>query len=211
MFGLYHERMLRLKHFSWLIDSIFPPRAMELIVRGATVESVKRSCVPAVITIETVTLITLFPYRKPIIQALINEAKYENNVRAQKLFGILLADYIKVSGIPENAVLVPLPLGKARRKERGYNQVEEIARFSGFPVETTLLSRARETVPQTTLGKVARKQNMSGAFGAAHIPDPFRLYILLDDVVTTGATLLAAHEVLQKAGAKHILLLALAH
>ena len=125
-------------------------------------------------------------------------------------------------------MIIPLPLGKKRRKERGYNQIEEIALCaqkrakSAIPpdflsINSKILVRTRETAPQTSLGRHLRLQNMEGAFEISSSDntnialDTSCMYILLDDVVTTGASLLAARQALTNAGAKNILLLALAH
>ena len=200
-------------------ESVFPPRENEVLVRNATRDEVARLVDPQIIKIGELSVISLLPYRTPLVQALILEAKFEKNMRAHALLGAVLANYIKVW---LEIVLIPLPLGKKRRKERGYNQVEEVARFAAYKartsdasaqimVETGLLVRIRETVPQMSLGRAARLKNMSEAFGLAHPLDPAFTYLLLDDVVTTGATLSAAHEALIKAGAKHVIVLALAH
>jgi predicted amidophosphoribosyltransferase len=108
-----------------------------------------------------------------------------------------------------------VPLGKIRRKERGFNQVEEVARRTakelGIPVDASLLERTRETASQVSLDRDAREKNMKSAFKATCALDPSQTYIVIDDVVTTGATLQAAIDALKKAGAEHIIPLALAH
>jgi len=208
------------RYVEWLIDTIFPPRATEVLVRHATLEALRAYYHPKSVRIETIEVIALLPYREPLIQALITEAKYENNGRAQSLLGQLLADYIKVCVTPrlhnsERLICVPLPLGTTRRRERGYNQVEEVARraqqFVFFVVSSEVLVRVRETAPQTSLGREERKKNMDAAFSAARLLNPCAVYLLLDDVVTTGATLLAAQMALTKADATRIIILALAH
>ena len=111
--------------------------------------------------------------------------------------------------------LVPVPLGSARRKERGFNQAEEVVRRAGeacgIQIDTESLVRTRETASQVSLPKAEREKNMRGAFSAAHPLDPLHTYILVDDVATTGATLQAAIDALTASGAKHIVPIALAH
>ena len=104
------------------------------------------------------------------------------------------------------AVLVPVPLGASRRRHRGYNQAEVLAvalgRARQLAVRPDLLRRARETRSQTALAPSARAANVHGAFMAAGTP-PDRL-VLVDDVCTTGATLVAAAEALVGAGAVRV-------
>lgn len=105
-----------------------------------------------------------------------------------------------------SVVLVPVPLGATRRRERGYNQSEMLAaalsRLLDIPMRTDLLRRTRETERQTRLAPDARRANLSGAFVGR--PVGARRPVLVDDVFTTGATLLAAAEALLAAGATEV-------
>jgi ComF family protein len=102
------------------------------------------------------------------------------------------------------ATLVPVPLGSRRRRRRGYNQSERLAHalsvLTGLPVNEGLLVRMRETRSQTALTPEARQANIAGAFQGAAGAREQRL-VLVDDVFTTGATLLDAARALGKAGA----------
>ena len=99
-------------------------------------------------------------------------------------------------------VLVPIPLGDRRLRTRGYNQAAELAHALGrrwrLPVRPESLVRQRETQTQTELAPEARRANVEGAFLPAN--RGHGTVILVDDVLTTGATLLAAAQALRSAG-----------
>jgi len=123
----------------------------------------------------------------------------------------------------EAACLVPIPLGRARERHRGYNQSERLARALGRrwgrPV-VPLLIRTRETKTQTALTPAARLANVAGAFQLrigdgglridgehveSAIRNPKSAIVLVDDVFTTGATLAEAARALERAGADTVL------
>ena len=105
------------------------------------------------------------------------------------------------------AVLVPIPLGARRLRERGYNQSEQLARALGarwrLPVRSDVLVRRRETATQTALTPEARLANVAGAF-QSRIGDRGLRIVLVDDVFTTGATIAEAARALARAGAVRI-------
>jgi ComF family protein len=99
--------------------------------------------------------------------------------------------------------LVPVPLAATRLRDRGYNQSEHLALALGQlvarPVQAAALKRVRETPTQTALTPEARLANVAGAFTATGVQG--RRVVLVDDVFTTGATLIAAASALTRAGA----------
>ena len=108
----------------------------------------------------------------------------------------------------ERAALVPVPLARSRERERGYNQSAELARalasFWNIPVRTDLIARGRATETQTRLTPGERRRNVSGAFHATADRASLRglHLVLVDDVVTTGATLNACAAALHSGGAR---------
>jgi ComF family protein len=104
---------------------------------------------------------------------------------------------------PAGAVLVPVPLARGRARRRGYNQAERLAHALAtqqrVALEPAMLHRARETTTQTRLTPEARAANVGDAFVAQGC-DGARV-VLVDDVFTTGATLVAAAIALLEAGA----------
>jgi ComF family protein len=100
-------------------------------------------------------------------------------------------------------ILAPVPLGKLRRRERGYNQAAvlalELGRALRKPVAAELLVRTRETRSQTALGPRQRRENVAGAFSLSQeVRGPV---LLVDDVLTTGATLASCAAALSAGGA----------
>lgn len=197
------------------LDLLFPPRSAEEILRDVPASAFLEKVAPRLINDTRPETVGLLPFSAASVRAAIHEAKYHGNTRAFELLATALTEYLLDADETRAPIIVPVPLGKARRKERGFNQTEEVARRAarelGLPLDARLLVRTRETASQVSLPRDKRIENMRGAFGAAHELDPARTYIVIDDVVTTGATLQAAIDALKEAGAKHIVPLALAH
>ena len=113
--------------------------------------------------------------------------------------------------LEERAGLIPVPLSEKRLRERGYNQslhlAQELSRIWNVPVFDSLLSRSRHTETQTRLAPGERLRNVSGAFSvAASARNTLRgrHFLLVDDIVTTAATLNACAAALCDAGARVI-------
>jgi ComF family protein len=112
-----------------------------------------------------------------------------------------------------DVLILPLPLHAKRLGTRGYNQALElarpIARAWQLPLRASLLKRIRATSPQSELDAAARRRNVRGAFAAdAAVRD--RRILLIDDVITTGATVGEAAATLLDAGAIEVQVLAVA-
>ncbi len=135
----------------------------------------------------------------------VHQLKY-NNLRAiaPEMAGLMLPFY-RDSGVPGD-VLVPVPLHPKRLKERGYNQSGLIARglgrLTGLSVNEDCLVRQRNTGSQArTSNVVERRNNVSGAFICRNNKLSGQRVILVDDVVTSGATLNACASALKEGGA----------
>jgi competence protein ComFC len=153
----------------------------------------------------------------PDIEQLVHRMKYAGMRNLARSLGQEAAGLLASAGIGFDGIdaLVPVPLHPVRRRERGYNQGERIAAglasVLGLPVRTDLLRRVRRTRTQTDLSGGARQKNVAGAF---RIADPGRIrglsFCLVDDVVTTGATMNECAGALKEAGARQVVGFALA-
>lgn len=198
----------------WLLDLLFPPREDERVLREVSLDAFLALTDPTLVALGGMNATALLPFTNNRVRAAIHEAKYHGSEKAFSFLTGVLVDYLREEDL-RNARLVPVPLGRLRRSERGYNQVEEVARRASktleIPVSDEILIRVRETLSQVSLPREKRLENMRGAFTAGHSADPTHTYIVLDDVSTTGATLQAAVAALTEAGARKIMAVALAH
>ena len=103
---------------------------------------------------------------------------------------------------------VPIPLHPSRRRKRGFNQAEllakELSGRSGIPADAGLLMRVKKTRAQKELNDQERLTNLKDAFSVRKRKVPYQNIILVDDIYTTGSTMDAAAKVLKENGAKNI-------
>ena len=151
-----------------------------------------------------------------VVQKVHHALKYQNRpgygIELGKLMGSRLAPLFNRSITPD--VLVPIPLHRTRYLERGYNQSQMLAqgiqKTLDLPVDPSLLIRPRATTRQTGLGRKDRWDNVKQAFQCvSKLPNTPHI-LLIDDVFTTGATLIAAAKSLFDAGASCVSLATLA-
>ncbi|KLI99884.1 ComF family protein [Luteimonas sp. FCS-9] len=146
-----------------------------------------------------------FVYGFPV-DRLLPRLKFHRDLAAGALLSASMARAL--ASRPRPDALVPVPLHPARLRTRGYDQALELtrplARALGLPLRTDLLRRRRATAPQSRLDAPARRRNVRGAFAAtARGPLPAHV-ALVDDVMTTGATLHAAALALRRLGVARV-------
>jgi ComF family protein len=138
------------------------------------------------------------------LQEAIQRFKYRGQLPLERPLGALLAETLLTGGGQRPDLVIPVPLHKDRLRERGYNQALQLARQLGrrlrVPVAADLLRRVRATATQQGLDAVARKSNLRGAF-AVTAPVTGQQLLLVDDVLTTGATVRECAHALRTAGA----------
>ncbi len=192
--------------FEQLLATIFPRRETSKVLH--TIVSLDPTPRSATTLAGVVTY--LFDYRDPVTRALITEAKFHHNALAYKLLGAALRSYVLSL---EPNLIIPIPLARRRARQRGYNQTVEILRAARVPYHEQILTR-RYRPPQTSLDKAERQTNQIGVF---HVPSSYvpsvtgATILLVDDVVTTGATLRAAKAALLPHSPATIHCVALAH
>lgn len=151
-------------------------------------------------------------YDWPLDQ-LLQRFKFNADLATGQLLGELLADFLAASSAPRPEVLIPVPLHSARLCERGFNQALELARPVSqrlhLRLDSRMCARRKNTAVQSKLDAKERQRNLRGAFEADTAVKNQHVAIL-DDVITTGATVAALSKVLREAGAARITVWSLA-
>lgn len=147
----------------------------------------------------------VFDYAFPL-DRLLPRLKFHRDFAAGRVLAQCMVDRLAVLARPE--ALVPIPLHRARLRQRGYDQALElakpIARALQLPLLGHVLRRGKSTTAQSRLDAHARQRNLRGAF---HVDQADALpahVVLVDDVMTTGATLHAAARILHLAGIQRV-------
>lgn len=147
-----------------------------------------------------------FRYDAPL-DYLLQQLKFHQGLQLAPLLAALMAEAVRQRGAPLPECLLPVPLHPQRLRERGYNQALELARpisrLLGVPIDYGLCQRRRATPAQTSLSGKERLRNLRGAFVAARSGMPHHVAIV-DDVVTTGATVEELARTLRRAGVETV-------
>ena len=155
--------------------------------------------------------------REGPVRALMHMLKYRGMESIGEECGRVLGERIRDAGLGESDIVIPVPLHTSRMRERGFNQCEQIARgvsaVTGRPVRADLLTRKRWTPSQTPLSHGERRENVQDAFALrrrAHLAVAGKTILLVDDVLTTGATMRSCAGALHRAGVRSVIACAVA-
>lgn len=202
------------KCFDAVVGTVLPPK--ERVRRSALLSLENIPLSPVSHDLLGASITALMDYREEAVRDLVQSLKYDGNGHAARLAAGAIAEFLHEELANERRfsqkriILVPLPLHASRQRSRGYNQIElalralpqEFQNGDRAMLAPHVLTRSRETRPQTTLSRHERLSNVAGAFEARqpHMVQNTHVF-LIDDVATTGATLVNAGTALRRAGA----------
>jgi len=143
------------------------------------------------------------------VERALYQFKFYNKRSYGVIFGKELAGYFKEQLIRwQIEEIIPIPLHSSKRRQRGYNQAEILARVLGrqvnLPVNTKAVFRLRKTKPQKGLDNRERVANLRDAFGVSKAWQPKKAVLLVDDIYTTGNTINTIAILLRKAGVEKV-------
>ena len=150
-----------------------------------------------------------------MMKKLIKDLKYHNKKFLAEAQAQIMYDYWKHLNMEGDFIILPVPIHKNRKKERKYNHMDivadKFAQKSGFKVNKNLLIRVKDTVKQFKLHKSERIENIRGAFeiNPKEICDKNSKFLILDDITSTGITIVEIIKTLQSAGYNNLTALAL--
>lgn len=195
-----------------VLDVIYPPSCAACDRIGP--EPFCRTCADAVLPAEPFSIagadraVAVYAFGGPVADA-IHHLKYHDRPELGRTLGRAMRPALESLGTFD--VVVPMPISPRRLRERGYCQVRELLRGLALAPAIDVLHRVREPETQVGLDRAARAKNLAGAFAPGPTSVASQRVLLVDDVVTTGATAEVATGVLREAKAAEVLVLALAH
>ncbi len=146
--------------------------------------------------------------KKGTVQHIMHQIKYKDNLELAIFMGTHAGHELKCTPFEEVDVIIPVPLHKSRLSKRGYNQSERIAmgisEILNIPIDNKSIIRAKSSESQVTKKRYQRWENVEGIFEVVQPQQIINKHILLvDDILTTGATIEAcAQEILKVEGTK---------
>lgn len=155
------------------------------------------------VELETASSFYLF-HKKGSVQKIMHAIKYKGNQELATIIGIWYAeDLYSDPPVMQSACIIPVPLHSRKLKQRGYNQSEAFAKGLAeglkIPLNTSILRRMEHTASQTRKSRFERWENVEDMFEVTEDPSLKHQHIILvDDVITTGATIEACCHALQK-------------
>jgi competence protein ComFC len=216
--------------FNFLLSFIFPlsseDRLLQEQIEALTSEELLRIA-PGSLHLPDEEMLTALNYQNKYVKEIIWRLKY----KAQKQHAALLAECLYpllIEALSEkklfenftDPIMIPIPLSKKRMRERGFNQCELLAKemslidgTKNFTIDTSVLYRIKDNEHQARIkDKRARFENSKQTFTILNkTAITNRNIILLDDVITSGATILSAKNELRKAGARKVFMVSIAH
>lgn len=159
---------------------------------------------------EVTNAAALFKFTKSSrVQHILHALKYKNRPEVGIMLGKVLGQKIADARIMKPDIIIPVPLHPSRKRKRGYNQSAKFAEGLSvkldIPFSDTIIARLVKTDTQTKKNKLNRWQNVSEVF---HVKDPLTVkgkrILLVDDVITTGATIEACAYILKQNGCTEI-------
>ena len=144
-------------------------------------------------------------YYKNIIQKLIRAVKYHNKKDlAYHQANLMFNFWINIKNKKENYVVIPVPMHNNRLQKRKYNHMDivskEFCKLSGYEFNNQLVKRIKDTAPQYKLSKKERENNLKNAFKCNYFNPLNKPILILDDITTTGSTLIEIIKELKKNG-----------
>lgn len=211
----------------FVVDFLFPLSCAGCGANGTALCDVCIARLPRAPYIAAPNTYALWSYKNPTVKKSLWKLKYRGQTVFAKKFGTALygtlleelAELVLFYG-KEKPLLIPIPISKKRLRKRGFNQTELIARHmslidggESFTFATDVLYKIKDTPSQMSVkDKNVRLQNIRGSFAVKNTERVRgKNIILLDDILTTGATLREAKRALRSAGARKVICFALAH
>lgn len=147
----------------------------------------------------------------PAVRCCVKSFKFHGNLKLKSFFKKIIGSHILSQGLRKEKydMIMPIPLHRSRKRKRGYNQSEILSgiasSFLGIPVHPGILIKIRNTPPQSGLKKKERQKNLKGSFVVKNKNlTRGKSFLLVDDVMTTGATIEECANTLIKAGASSV-------